>query len=402
VQRLGRVVAATSAAAAAMLTARVLLDPDPDVARQTVRLWAFATVALATSGAVVGLTRQRAYRRGHGVVNTVIVGAGSIGQLVARRLQAHPELGFRPVGFLDKDPLVMDEPLDSRLPVLGASWDLEEVIEQQSAGQVILAFSTAPHLVLLDIVRRCRRLGVEVSVVPRLFEEVTHRVEVDHLGGIALLRPQYVALGDWRFALKHVIDRVAAAVLLLVLAPLLAVIAVAVRLSTHGSALFRQPRIGRDGHEFDMLKFRTMNGSVAEFGEADAAWAARQINGKVVVLPVPDRRTALGRFLRRWSLDELPQLLNVVKGDMSLVGPRPERSCYARAFEQDIYRYADRYRVKSGITGWAQINGLRGETSLTDRIEWDNYYIENWSLWLDLEVLVRSVAAVFRRHELAR
>jgi lipopolysaccharide/colanic/teichoic acid biosynthesis glycosyltransferase len=167
------------------------------------------------------------------------------------------------------------------------------------------------------------------------------------------------------------------------------------------NVLYRQRRVGRDGRAFDMLKFRTMQHVGSEHGEADADWAAAQTSGLVPksALSEQDRYTPLGRLLRRSALDELPQLWNVLRGDMSLVGPRPERVSYSTLFESDVYRYRDRHRVKSGLTGWAQVNGLRGKTSLADRIEWDNHYIENWSLWLDFKIVMKTVAVVFRGNE---
>jgi lipopolysaccharide/colanic/teichoic acid biosynthesis glycosyltransferase len=160
---------------------------------------------------------------------------------------------------------------------------------------------------------------------------------------------------------------------------------------------FRQPRVGRDGHVFDMLKFRTMRGTPELGGELDAHWASIAVgdgNGGAEPATGDDRRTRLGRVLRRLSIDELPQLWNVLRGDMSLVGPRPERVHYVELFEEAIYRYPDRHRVKSGLTGWAQVNGLRGETSLADRIEWDNFYIENWSPWLDVKIILKTLPAL--------
>ena len=181
--------------------------------------------------------------------------------------------------------------------------------------------------------------------------------------------------------------------------PLLLAAALAVRLTSPGPVLFRQERVGLDGHVFEMLKFRTM--MVAPPGvENDAAWAARMIGTEAAPAAEGgvDRRTPIGRVLRRWSLDELPQLLNVARGDMSLVGPRPERTGYVRAFEQHVYRYGDRHRVKSGLTGWAQVNGLRGDTPLEDRVEWDNYYVESWTPWLDLKILLMTPMAVLGGH----
>ena len=191
--------------------------------------------------------------------------------------------------------------------------------------------------------------------------------------------------------------------------------ALAVKLSTGGPVLFRQPRIGLDGHQFDMLKFRTMRGTPDQHGESDAEWAEQIVgaNGQGTddafvpqvtahdgeSIPSDDRRTRVGRLLRRLSLDELPQFWNVFNGDMSLIGPRPERASYVRRFEPVVYRYGDRHRVKSGISGWAQVHGLRGKTSLAERVEWDNFYIAHWSLGLDLKIVLLTVTALFRNAE---
>jgi exopolysaccharide biosynthesis polyprenyl glycosylphosphotransferase len=388
---LGHAFVATALAATIIITARVLFDPDPHAASQTVRLWGFAAGYLFAGRLAFNIATYQSNRPG---LKTLIVGAGSVGHMIARRLQDRPEMGLRPVGFLDKEPREGDDGLP---PVLGASWDLEEVVREHDVEQVLVTFSTAPHEVLLGLVRRCRAMGVEVALVPRLFEEVSHRVAVDHLGGIALLRIGQVDPRGWQFEVKYALDRFVGALLVLAMAPLLIVMALLVRLSSPGPVFFRQKRVGIDGHEFDMLKFRTMREAPPGV-ENDAAWAARALGAdahEALAAMSDDRRTRVGRFLRRWSLDELPQILNVVSGDMSLVGPRPERVGYVRAFEQHVYRYGDRHRVKSGLTGWAQVNGLRGETSLEDRIEWDNYYVENWSPLLDLKILVLTLPAVF-------
>lgn len=388
VDMVARVFAATSIAAMMLTFVRALVYDDPELMHQTLRLWAFALVFLGAGRLGITLDRRRALRRGETGFNTLIVGSGSVGHLIAQRLVDRPEMGLRPIGFLDKEPLI-DQDDDGRgLPVLGASWDLEEVVARHDVSQVVVTFSTAPHAVLLSMIRRCRKLGVEVAVVPRLFEEVNSRVEIEHLGGVPLLRAPTVDPKGWQFSVKYAIDRLAAAIGLLVISPVMLALALAVRVSSPGPILYRQRRVGLDDREFDMLKFRSMRVAeeVSEFVPAEGM-APGGVEGD-------DRRTRVGEFLRRTSLDELPQLLNVLKGDMSLVGPRPERTSYARTFEQDVYRYGDRHRVKSGLTGWAQVQGLRGQTSLADRVEWDNYYIENWSLWFDLKILLLTVPAV--------
>jgi exopolysaccharide biosynthesis polyprenyl glycosylphosphotransferase len=329
------------------------------------------------------------------------VGAGKVGRLTARRLVEHPELGLRPIGLLDKDPLLDVQGAEdgTLLPVLGASWDLERVLAEQRVEQVVVAFSTAPHSVLLNIVRTCWAADVPVVAVPRLYEVEGRRVGADHLGAMPLVPLTAADPAGWQFRLKYALDRVVAAAIMVVLSPLLAAVAVAVLLSGGRPIFFRQTRVGRDGHRFEILKFRTMHGVPDRDGEANAHWASLVVGGPVAApaAPMLDRRTPVGALLRQFSLDELPQLWNVVRGDMSLVGPRPELPHYVERFQDVVYRYPDRHRVKSGLTGWAQIHGLRGETSLLDRVEWDNFYIENWSFGLDLRILARTLPAVFGR-----
>ncbi|MCW2951295.1 MAG: sugar transferase [Conexibacter sp.] len=396
VDTVARIFTATTIAAMVLALTRAVLDGgDTLLGHQTLRVWAFALVFLAAGRIGITIDRRRALARGEIGANTLIIGAGSVGHLIAKRLRERPELGLRPVGFLDRDPMITSTQDNDGLPVLGASWDLERVVQDNDVEQAIVTFSTAPHPVLLNMIRRCRELGVQIIVVPRLFEEVNNRLEVEHVGGIPLLRQATVDPRGWQFSVKYALDRVIAAVAGIVFLPVLAGLALAVRLSSPGPILYRQRRVGLDGHEFDMLKFRTMRGDAEHSGEADARWAASMTGSTIgKVVPVQDRRTAVGRILRKLSLDELPQLLNVLRGEMSLVGPRPERTGYVAAFEQHIYRYGDRHRVKSGLTGWAQVQGLRGETSLSDRVEWDNYYIENWSLWLDLKILLMTLPAL--------
>jgi exopolysaccharide biosynthesis polyprenyl glycosylphosphotransferase len=388
------VVAATALASMTVLTLRILLPGGvDDLASQSLRLLAFSAVYVGAGRVALDWAQVKARRHGELGKPTLIVGAGRIGRLAATRLLDHPEFGLKPVGFIDKEPL--DEP-GLPVPVLGASWDLERLIEQHEVEHVVVTFSTAPSEVLLREVQRCEELGVRVSLVPRLFERVTERLSVEHIGGLPLLTAHITDPKGWHFAVKYLADRFIAALLLVLVLPVLGAAAIATRLTVGSPVLFRQRRIGRDGREFEMLKLRTMRGAPSD-GEADADWALEQLGETVEASPSqPDRTTRIGRLLRALSIDELPQLFNVLAGDMSLVGPRPERTHYVMRFEQNVYRYNDRHRVKSGITGWSQVNGLRGKTSLADRVEWDNYYIENWSLWLDVKILLMTVWAVRR------
>jgi exopolysaccharide biosynthesis polyprenyl glycosylphosphotransferase len=385
------VLIATSVAAMAVLSLRELISVPPDLSAQVIRTWAFATVYVAAGRVALHWSRAKAYRQGESVRPTLIIGAGKVGRLAAKRLLAHPELGLKPVGFLDKDPMTAEE--DSLpLPVLGASWDLDRVAAQYNVEQVIVTFSRAPHEVMLRLIRRCEELGLKVAFVPRLFETVTHRLTVEHLGGLPLMSARPVNPKGIQFGIKYAADRLVAAVVLLLALPLMVPAGLAILFTLGRPVFFRQVRVGRDGRTFEMLKFRTMKPHVEPEIEARSLdlppdMAPGGVEGG-------DRRTPLGTFLRRLSIDELPQLINVLKGEMSLIGPRPERPEFVGLFEESVYRYGDRLRVKSGITGWAQVNGLRGKTSLSDRVEWDNYYIENWSLWLDVKVLLMTVLAV--------
>jgi exopolysaccharide biosynthesis polyprenyl glycosylphosphotransferase len=388
------VVTVTGLAAMSLLTLRLLLPGDvDDLVGQSVRLFAFSVVYLSAGRIALDWAQAKARRQGETAKPTLILGAGRIGRLTARRLIEHPEFGLQPIGFLDKEPL--EEP-GLPVPVLGASWDLERLVEQHGIEHVVVTFSTAPSEVLLRQVKRCEELGIGVSLVPRLFESVTERLSVEHIGGLPLLSARKPDPRGWHFALKYTVDRIVAALILLVAAPVLLFLALGVLISVGRPIFFRQPRVGLDGRRFAMLKFRSMRASVEPVVLPDLPHdtAPGGVEGD-------DRRTRFGTFLRRTSLDELPQLLNVLRGDMSLIGPRPERPDFVELFERNVHRYGDRHRVKSGITGWAQVNGLRGKTSLSDRVEWDNYYIENWSLWLDFKILLMTIWAVRRYFALA-
>jgi exopolysaccharide biosynthesis polyprenyl glycosylphosphotransferase len=395
------VVGATSVAAMVVVAIATFLGGAAHSAELLARVWVFAMVYVSGGRLVIGLSER--YARAQKVVGTptLIVGAGRIGAQVERRLEEQPELGLRPLGYVDAHPPSGDQVGGRRLPVLGGPEELERIVRETGAKHVVLAFlsSRGSDAKLVPIVRQCDELGLEVSLVPRLFESINVRMTLEHIGGMPLFRLRAVRPKGWQFAMKHGADRVVSAMFIVILSPVLVASALGVRISSKGPIFFRQRRVGRDGREFDMLKFRTMNGSPEEDGEADADWAAGNLGSVPVADAPPERRTRVGSLLRRYSLDELPQLFNVLRGQMSLVGPRPERSSYARLFEDRYYRYGDRHRVKSGLTGWAQVHGLRGRTSLSDRVEWDNYYIENWSLWMDLKILLMTLTAVLRPAE---
>jgi exopolysaccharide biosynthesis polyprenyl glycosylphosphotransferase len=398
-----RIVATGSALAATMvMAARVLLADDAYVAAETVRHLLILLPLMAAGRTAVLWDEARARRAGHAGQRALVVGAGRIGRLAAERLLSDPDLGLRPVAFLDDDPLPNEGGLSADLPVVDSRAGIHQVLAEHDIDQVLITFSTASHEELLAMARACIAAGVPVSVVPRLFELEGERVATNHLGGLPLVAMRPTDPNGWQLRVKYAADRVLAAAALLVLTPLLAVAAAAVLMSMGRPLFYRQVRAGRDGHEFEMLKLRTLREAASANAEhdADADWLAAELGSDAPEVHdnIAARVTRVGAVLRRYSLDELPQLWNVVRGDMSLVGPRPERVTYARRLEGAVYRYEDRHRVKSGLTGWAQVNGLRGKTPLADRIEWDNHYIENWSLWFDFKILVRTVGCVLAGH----
>jgi len=383
---------AISIAAMAVVVVEAYLVESQFEPSVTAHLWAAAMVTVGGARATLLGVQRVARERGLDGRPTLIVGAGAVGTRLARRLEAQPEYGLAPVGFLDANPLAMEDL--PGVPVLGTPDDLDWIAQLTGAEHVVIAFSSEPDERLVELVRRCEALRLEVSLVPRLFESLNHRATYEPLGGTPLVGLRSVNPKGWQFAIKHVIDRLAAALLILIFSPLMAAIALAVRVSSPGPIVFRQRRVGRDGTVFDLYKFRSMRMT------APADHRFRPGRGSAPGgVEGADRRTLIGRLLRRTSLDELPQFFNVLRGEMSLVGPRPERPEFVDLFESDIRRYGDRHRVKSGVTGWAQVHGLRGQTSLTDRVEWDNYYIEHWSLGLDAKILALTALAVFRSAE---
>jgi exopolysaccharide biosynthesis polyprenyl glycosylphosphotransferase len=355
-----------------------------------VHLWV-VSIGLVAVGRIATILWQH-WARARGLVArpTLIAGAGVVGTTIALRLQEDRKYGLRPIGFLDDAPAPAVS-LASDLPVLGRPDQLESVVRATGAEHVVLAFSACSDRWLVPVVRHSKRMGIEVSVVPRLYESLNDRVRYESLGGIPVLGLRGTDPLGWRFLVKHVLDRVIATALLVVLAPLMLALVVAVRASSPGPVLYSQVRAGRDGRAFKLLKFRSMRLEQAgDGGPFEPGWRGPGgVEGS-------DRRTWIGRFMRRTSLDELPQLINVVKGEMSLIGPRPERPDFVETFERDVEGYGDRHRVKAGITGWAQVHGLRGHTPIGERAEWDNFYIENWSLKLDLRIAMLTLVAMFR------
>ncbi len=396
------VLSAVSVGAMAVAVLGMYLNSQVPSEGDWLRAWLFALVGVGFGRIALSFAQRWARARRLVGKPVLIMGAGMVGAQVARRLENHPEYGLAPIGFLDEDPRSVAEVGGRDVPVLGTIEDLEETVERTGVDHLIVAFSSVADARVSRLIQHCQELGVEVSVVPRMFDTINDRVGYDSVGGLPLLSFSAVDPKGLQFAIKHALDRVLALVLLVLLSPLIVAAAIAVRLSSPGPAFFKQRRVGRDGKVFDFYKFRSIREPPRAQQPAERTSAIDfLLAGDVAPGGVEgeDRRTPIGRLLRRTSLDEIPQLFNVLRGDMSLVGPRPERPEFVELFRHDINRYGDRHRVKSGITGWAQVHGLRGQTSLAERVEWDNYYIAHWSLRLDLKILVLTFVALFRNAE---
>lgn len=337
---------------------------------------AFALVL--ARAAVYGIIRALR-RRGRLLEATVIVGAGQVGEELAALLAGHREYGLLPVGFVDS--VDVESAASLSLPLLGRTDELDGILRRLDLHRVIVAFGPVRDANWIGVLRTAIANDVEVHIVPRFFDIGLRRagVDDDDIWGIPLYRVRRTAVRSATWRLKRLIDVVVAAVALLLAAPLMAVIALAVRLSSPGPLLFRQPRLGQNGRQIEMLKFRTLR-------QEHSSHTSNTLTGL----------TPVGAWLRRLSLDELPQLWNVLRGDMSLIGPRPERRYFVELYSTQVPGYGDRHRLPVGLTGWSQIHGLRGDTSIHHRARFDNAYIEGWSLWLDITILLRTAGAVLR------
>ncbi len=316
---------------------------------------------------------------GYGRQRVLVVGSGDVGRMLLHKLlsasgMAHEVVGF--VGVNGQAPTLPD------VPNLGRVADLPQIIDQQQVDEVVIGLPEASHQELVHIISMCEREKVSIKVFPDVFQIMATEVSVSDLGGLPLLTVRDVALRGWRLSLKRIFDLVFASIALILFSPLMILLAILIKLESPGPVFYIQERMGLDAKPFPMLKFRSMRTDAEASGPG---WTTAD----------DPRKTRLGAIIRRLSIDELPQFINVIRGDMSLVGPRPERPVYVEQFRQYIPRYMERHREKAGITGWAQVNGLRGDTSIVERTKYDLWYTENWSLWLDIKICVRTIFRIF-------
>jgi exopolysaccharide biosynthesis polyprenyl glycosylphosphotransferase len=345
--------------------------------------WAVLTtilIALARWSIRRYQSAQRA--RGVGVDRALVVGWGAAADLLVQRLRMFPDYGYRVVGVL-ADRMDRGEEIGG-VEVLGAVDEIGGVVRTQQVDTVFVALSDLAPDRILRLIDCCRDCGIEFRILPGMLELMTTQVTADQIDGIPLLQLRHgLDIQGPKTAIKRAFDVAVALTALVLLSPLFALIALMVKLTSAGPVLIHQDRVGMRGRVFTTHKFRSMRAGAET--ETGPVWAA----------PDDDRRTAPGRLLRRLSLDELPQLWNILKGEMSLVGPRPERPKFVAEFRARLPRYDDRHLVRPGLAGWAQANDLRGQTPVEERLIYDLYYIENWSLAFDIKILLITLARVW-------
>lgn len=322
------------------------------------------------------------YKRGFGLKRVAIVGGGEMGGTILERIKKRSELGYHVVGqILENSKGRIDT-----IPSLGRLEDIREIVDTNNIDTLIMTFPLRSHHKVAMILSECEDLHVDFQFVPDMYELMTSKVSLYEIEGIPLIALKESSFGRWEMLLKRALDLALSLSLLAAFGPLMVMIAIIIKLASRGPVLFWQKRTGLEGKTFTLCKFRTMHAGSEKFDE-------------LAGLGTEDdpRITKIGAVLRKTSMDELPQLLNVIRGDMSLVGPRPERVFFVEKFQGEVSRYVERHKIKPGITGWAQVNGLRGDTSLEERIRHDLYYIENWSLGFDLKIIVKTAFIMCRR-----
>lgn len=380
VDRFYTILSATSIAAVVSTAASFLVvRSSSDLTRGLViYTWALTVVLIPIGRALVSLL-EGWLRRRH-PQRLMLVGTGEVAHMILQKT-SQARLGYKVIGFIaeQKNGDI------AGVPVLGNPSDLARLVQEYVVDEVIIALPQASHEELLEIISVCESAHVAVRIFPDLFQIIASEVSISDLDGLPMLTVRDVALRGWKLAAKRIMDIVVSGVGLIFLSPFLLFLAFLIKLESKGPVFYSQVRVGLDGKPFPMIKFRSMRVD------------AEQASGPVWATADDPRKTRLGSLLRATSIDELPQFINVLAGDMSLVGPRPERPMFVEQFKQVVPRYMERHKEKAGMTGWAQVNGLRGDTSIIERTKYDLYYIENWSLLFDLKIILRTIINIFRR-----
>ena len=358
---------------------------DFDYSRALMALaWAVAILLIWVSHLLQYWFRSLLLERGALESRVLIVGTGEMGKAIVQKIQQSPSLGYKAAGFVSVNYDTGSEAIQG-VPVLGGIDDVGPIINRHAISEVIIAEPGLPHQHIIDIVAACEKVRVNVKAFPDVFQIISSEVSISDLNGMPMVSIRDAGLRGWNLAIKRAVDIIVATFMLILFSPVMLLLALLTKLSSPKAPVFYvQERVGLDGKPFQVIKFRSMLPDAEE--ETGPVWATKG----------DPRATRLGAFIRRFSLDELPQFINVLVGEMSMVGPRPERPYFVEQFSKKVPRYLERHREKAGLTGWAQVNGLRGNVSIEERTAYDLWYVENWTLLLDLKIMLRTLIAIFR------
>ena len=346
-----------------------------------VYFWAIATALTVLQRTALRFLLRELRRKGYNLRYMLVVGSGKVASDVVSRVRMHQELGIQLLGCLSKEGEERRGP--GGVPIVGSYADIGSFVGRTDIDQIVVALPLEDQQALPDIMGQLKDSIVDIKIIPDLYQFASIGGAIEEFEGLPVISLQECPLDGINLFTKRFLDLLVASSIIVLFSPFMFLIALLVKLTSRGPMLFKQERVSFDGTPFRIIKFRTMHLDAESGGPG---WTK----------PGDERITPLGKFLRSTSLDELPQLLNVIRGDMSIVGPRPERPVYIREFRRHIPRDMLRHKVPAGITGWAQVNGWRGDTSIDKRIEYDLYYIENWSLFLDIKILVLTLFRGFR------
>ncbi|MGR3177700.1 MAG: undecaprenyl-phosphate glucose phosphotransferase [Candidatus Anammoxibacter sp.] len=340
--------------------------------------WFISIVGLSISRVATRKAILYYRKRTNNQRHVLIVGVEALGNEVLTRLERHPELGLNVVGFLSNDNSNVNEHIDGS-KIIGTYKDIKNTIQSHDVELVIIALPLNEHTEVKSILKMLEGETVDIKLVPDFFQFITLRGETEEFDGLTFINVQSSPLFGWNVVNKRIFDTVMSFISIILSLPIMLIVAIIIKLTSKGPIIYKQERMGLDGRVFDMYKFRSMKiGSETETGPV---WATKD----------DPRKTWIGKISRATSIDELPQLFNVLKGEMSLVGPRPERTVFIEEFKEKLPRYMLRHKVKAGMTGWAQVNGWRGDTSIEKRIEHDLYYIEHWSIGFDAKIVLLTL-----------
>src|SRR3990167_6722037 len=320
--------------------------------------WIMTIISLSLERVLFREVLRYMRRKGHNLRYSIIVGTGSLANDIFNRIELHPELGLKIKGFLSQDKSAVGSVING-IPVIGTYKDIGKIIIDKDIDQVITALPIEQHALTVELLKDIGNEMVDIKVVPDLCEFMTLRGGIDELDGLPIISLQDTPLYGWNIVVKRTFDIIFSVAAIIITAPIIALISILIKIISHGPVFYKQERMGLDGKKFITYKFRTMMVNAEE--NTGPVWAKEN----------DERKTTIGTFLRRTNLDELPQFFNVLKGDMSIVGPRPERPVFVEQFKKSIPQYMLRHKMKAGITGWAQVNGWRGNTSIEKRIEYD-------------------------------